>query len=122
MCSDGEGALNRDAAKDVLKSGGTGFWIRARGQRAAAIEAGKCVLRATMRAMEADLERRDIPLNSKRLPVETLFVCDAFTLYNAMPPGHVQLSATCLGEAEFSRRRQPLNNGPTSRWPARSAY
>eukprot|EP00959_Pyramimonas_sp_CCMP1952_P154882 3240484-Pyramimonas_sp.AAC.1 len=37
-CSDGEGALNDDTAKAVLKAKGTELRIRARGQRATTIE------------------------------------------------------------------------------------
>eukprot|EP00959_Pyramimonas_sp_CCMP1952_P119376 2495811-Pyramimonas_sp.AAC.1 len=39
LYSDGEGALNNDAAKAVLKAEGTELRMRARGQRATIIEA-----------------------------------------------------------------------------------
>ena len=44
LYSDGEGALNTDAAKDILSSRGAELRIRARGQRATTIEARSGVL------------------------------------------------------------------------------
>eukprot|EP00959_Pyramimonas_sp_CCMP1952_P435225 9113330-Pyramimonas_sp.AAC.1 len=53
--SDGEGALNNDAAKEVLKVKGAGLRMRARGQRATTMEARSGILRHLLHVMEAEL-------------------------------------------------------------------
>eukprot|EP00959_Pyramimonas_sp_CCMP1952_P207116 4332593-Pyramimonas_sp.AAC.1 len=55
LYSDGEGALHNDAAKAVLKAKGAELRIRARGQRAATIEARSGILRHLLHVMEAGL-------------------------------------------------------------------
>eukprot|EP00959_Pyramimonas_sp_CCMP1952_P150938 3158777-Pyramimonas_sp.AAC.1 len=52
--SDGEGALNNDTAKAVIKTKGTELRMRARGQRATMIEARNGILRHLLRVMEAE--------------------------------------------------------------------
>eukprot|EP00959_Pyramimonas_sp_CCMP1952_P233455 4879044-Pyramimonas_sp.AAC.1 len=77
LYSDGESALNNDAAKAVLKATGTELRKRARGQHAATIEARNGILRHLLRAMEAELNRLDIPLVFTRLLREALFAANA---------------------------------------------
>ena len=89
--SDGEGALNNDTARGILKHKGTELRIRARGQHATTIEARNGILRHTMHLMEEDLKRNDISLNIKRLLAESIFVCKAFTYYNGESPYHALL-------------------------------
>eukprot|EP00959_Pyramimonas_sp_CCMP1952_P006053 126693-Pyramimonas_sp.AAC.1 len=79
LYSDGEGALNNDTAKAVLKAKGTELWIRARGQRATTIEARNGILRHLLHAMEAELKRLDLLSVFTRLLHETLFAASAFT-------------------------------------------
>eukprot|EP00959_Pyramimonas_sp_CCMP1952_P164201 3432933-Pyramimonas_sp.AAC.1 len=55
LYSDGEGALNNDTSKVVLKEKGTKLRIRARGQRATAIEARNVTLRQLLHIIEAEL-------------------------------------------------------------------
>ena len=79
LYSDGEGALNNDAAKAILTYKGIELRVRARGQRATAIEARNGVLRHLLRVMEEELKRHDIPVVFTRLLHEALFVSNAFT-------------------------------------------
>eukprot|EP00959_Pyramimonas_sp_CCMP1952_P110220 2306014-Pyramimonas_sp.AAC.1 len=85
LYSDAEGALNKDAAKAVLKANGTEL-IRARGQHATTIEARNGVLRNLLHVMEAELNRLDIPLVSTRLLHDVLFAADAFTFDSEVSP------------------------------------
>eukprot|EP00959_Pyramimonas_sp_CCMP1952_P338865 7096510-Pyramimonas_sp.AAC.1 len=55
LCSDGEGALNNDTAKTVLKAKGAEPRIHARGQHATTIEARNGRLRHLLHVMEAEL-------------------------------------------------------------------
>eukprot|EP00959_Pyramimonas_sp_CCMP1952_P142034 2973217-Pyramimonas_sp.AAC.1 len=55
LYSDGEGALNNDTAKAVLKAKSIDFRIRARGQHAATTEARHGILRHLLHVMEAEL-------------------------------------------------------------------
>eukprot|EP00959_Pyramimonas_sp_CCMP1952_P202516 4235073-Pyramimonas_sp.AAC.1 len=55
LYSDGEGALNNDTAKAVLKAKGTELRIRARGQHATTIEARNGVLRHLLHVIVAEL-------------------------------------------------------------------
>eukprot|EP00959_Pyramimonas_sp_CCMP1952_P463874 9485658-Pyramimonas_sp.AAC.1 len=57
LYSDGEGALNNDAAKAVLKAEGAELRMRARGQRARTIGARSCILRHVLRVMETELKK-----------------------------------------------------------------
>eukprot|EP00959_Pyramimonas_sp_CCMP1952_P120283 2515257-Pyramimonas_sp.AAC.1 len=86
LYSDGEGALNNDTLKAVLKAKGTELDIRARGQHATTIEARNGILRHLLRVMEAELNRLDIPLVFTRLLHEALFAASAFTFYNEVSP------------------------------------
>eukprot|EP00959_Pyramimonas_sp_CCMP1952_P172961 3614348-Pyramimonas_sp.AAC.1 len=52
MYSDGEGALNNDTAKAVLKAKGAERRVHARGQHATTIEARDGIPRHTLHAME----------------------------------------------------------------------
>eukprot|EP00959_Pyramimonas_sp_CCMP1952_P419441 8785405-Pyramimonas_sp.AAC.1 len=76
LYADGEGALNNNTAKAVLKAKGTDFGIRARGQHAATIEARNGILRHLLHVVEAELDR---------LLHEALFAANAFTYYNKVP-------------------------------------
>eukprot|EP00959_Pyramimonas_sp_CCMP1952_P270555 5656161-Pyramimonas_sp.AAC.1 len=67
LYSDGEGALNNDTAKTVLKAKGTELRIRARGHHATTIEARNGILRRLLHVMEAQLNKLDIPLVFTRL-------------------------------------------------------
>ena len=73
------GAFNIDAAKAILKSKGAELRIRARGQRATAVEARSGILRHLLHVMEEELKRHDIPVVFTRLLHEALFVSNAFT-------------------------------------------
>eukprot|EP00959_Pyramimonas_sp_CCMP1952_P213833 4474319-Pyramimonas_sp.AAC.1 len=86
LYSDGEGALNNDTAKAVLKAKGTELRMRARGQRATTIEARSGRLRHLLHVMEVELNRLDIPLVFTRLLHEALFAANAFTFYNEVSP------------------------------------
>eukprot|EP00959_Pyramimonas_sp_CCMP1952_P316973 6634629-Pyramimonas_sp.AAC.1 len=80
--SDAEGALNNDTAKAVLKAKCIELRVRARGQRAATIEARNGISRNLLHVMEAELSRLDIPLVFTRLMHEALFTASALTFYN----------------------------------------
>eukprot|EP00959_Pyramimonas_sp_CCMP1952_P084865 1774614-Pyramimonas_sp.AAC.1 len=80
--SDGEGALNNDTAKAVFNAKCTELWMRARGQRATTIEARTDILRHLLHAIEAELNRLDMPLVFTRLLHEALFAASALTFYN----------------------------------------
>eukprot|EP00959_Pyramimonas_sp_CCMP1952_P387210 8114927-Pyramimonas_sp.AAC.1 len=54
LYSEGEGALNNDTAKAVLKANGSELRIRARGQRATTIESRNGILRPLLHVMEAE--------------------------------------------------------------------
>eukprot|EP00959_Pyramimonas_sp_CCMP1952_P296061 6192937-Pyramimonas_sp.AAC.1 len=86
LYSDGEGALNNDPAKAVLKAEGTELRIRARGQHASTIEARTGIPRHLLHAMEAELNRSDIPFVFARLLHEALFAARAITFYNEVSP------------------------------------
>eukprot|EP00959_Pyramimonas_sp_CCMP1952_P110104 2303619-Pyramimonas_sp.AAC.1 len=60
--------------------------MRARGQRATAIEATNGILRHPRHAMEAELNRLDIPLVFTRLLHEALIAASAFTFYEEVFP------------------------------------
>eukprot|EP00959_Pyramimonas_sp_CCMP1952_P017549 372401-Pyramimonas_sp.AAC.1 len=83
---DGEGALNNDTAKAVLKAKGAELRIRARGQHATTIEARNGILRHLLHVMEAELNRLDIPPVFTRLLHEALFAANAFTFYSEVSP------------------------------------
>eukprot|EP00959_Pyramimonas_sp_CCMP1952_P291520 6097724-Pyramimonas_sp.AAC.1 len=53
--SDGEGALNNDVAKAVLKAKGADVRIRTRGQRGTTIGTRRGLLRHLLHVMEAEL-------------------------------------------------------------------
>eukprot|EP00959_Pyramimonas_sp_CCMP1952_P418321 8763520-Pyramimonas_sp.AAC.1 len=74
--------LNNDTAKEVLKAKGTELRIRALRQHAATMEARNDILRHLLHAMEAELNRLDIPLVFARLLHEALFAANAFTFYD----------------------------------------
>eukprot|EP00959_Pyramimonas_sp_CCMP1952_P224619 4696949-Pyramimonas_sp.AAC.1 len=82
LYSDGEGALNKDTAKAILKVKGIEFRIRARGQHAAAVEARNDILRHLLHVMEAELNRLAIPPVFTRLLHKALFAASAFICYN----------------------------------------
>ena len=86
LYSDGEGALNNDKAKAIMKHKGTELRIRARGQHATTIEARNGILRHLLHVMEEDLKRHDIPLVFTRLLHEAMFASNAFTFYNGVSP------------------------------------
>eukprot|EP00959_Pyramimonas_sp_CCMP1952_P057713 1204573-Pyramimonas_sp.AAC.1 len=78
-----EGAPStNDTAIAVLKAKGTELRIRSRGQHAATIEARSVRLCHLLHAMEAVLNRLDIPLVFTRLLHEALFAASVFTFYN----------------------------------------
>eukprot|EP00959_Pyramimonas_sp_CCMP1952_P184503 3858182-Pyramimonas_sp.AAC.1 len=60
--------------------------MRARGQHATTIEARNGILRHLLHAMEAELNRLDIPLAFTRLLHEALFAANAVTFYNEVSP------------------------------------
>eukprot|EP00959_Pyramimonas_sp_CCMP1952_P154454 3231275-Pyramimonas_sp.AAC.1 len=80
--SDGDGALNNDTAKAVLKAEGAELRMRARGQHATTIEARNGMLRHFFHAMEAGINRLDIPLVFTRLLHEALFAANALTFHS----------------------------------------
>eukprot|EP00959_Pyramimonas_sp_CCMP1952_P190886 3992070-Pyramimonas_sp.AAC.1 len=93
LYSDGEGALNNDTVKAVLEAEGTDFRMRARRQHAATIEAGNGILRHLLRAMEAGLNRLDIPLVFTRLLHEALFAANEVSPWHCLD-GNQQCSLT----------------------------
>eukprot|EP00959_Pyramimonas_sp_CCMP1952_P053253 1113970-Pyramimonas_sp.AAC.1 len=86
LYSDGEGALINDTEKAVLMGKGTELRIRARGQRAATIEARNDRLRHLLHVMEAELNWLDMPLVFTRLLHEALFAAGVFTFYSEVSP------------------------------------
>eukprot|EP00959_Pyramimonas_sp_CCMP1952_P081396 1700694-Pyramimonas_sp.AAC.1 len=86
LYSDGEGALNNDTAKAVLKAKGTELRLRAREQHATTIESRNGILRHLPHVMEAELNRLDIPLVFIRLLHEALPAANAFTFYDEVSP------------------------------------
>ena len=86
LYSDGEGALNNETAKALLRHKGTELRIRARGQHATTIEARNGILRHLLHVMEEDLKRHDIPLVFTRLLHEAMFASNAFTFHNGVSP------------------------------------
>eukprot|EP00959_Pyramimonas_sp_CCMP1952_P015311 324250-Pyramimonas_sp.AAC.1 len=55
MHTDGEGALKNGAAEAILEAKGTASCIRARGQRAAVVEARSGILRKSSHVMDEEL-------------------------------------------------------------------
>eukprot|EP00959_Pyramimonas_sp_CCMP1952_P292218 6111506-Pyramimonas_sp.AAC.1 len=86
LYSDGEGALNNDAARAVLPAKGTELRARARGQRAATIEARNGILRHLLRAAEIEFKGLDVTLVFARLLHEASLAANAFTFYNEASP------------------------------------
>ena len=79
LYSDGESALNCDAAKAELKRLGTDLKIKAPGQHAAIVERRNAVLRHVLHMIEADLKRCGIKIPFDRILGEAIFVSNAFT-------------------------------------------
>eukprot|EP00959_Pyramimonas_sp_CCMP1952_P331564 6943064-Pyramimonas_sp.AAC.1 len=80
--SDGEGALNNDTAKEVLKAKGAELRIRARGQRATTLEGRSGVLRHLLHVVETELKSLDILFDFTRLLHEASFAANAFSFYS----------------------------------------
>ncbi len=62
LYSDGEGALNNDAAKAMMANKGTELRIRAPGKHATSIESRNGILRGVLHMIEEELNRHNIPI------------------------------------------------------------
>eukprot|EP00959_Pyramimonas_sp_CCMP1952_P139974 2929242-Pyramimonas_sp.AAC.1 len=117
LYSDGEGALNNDTAKAVLKEKGAELRIRARGQHATTIEVRNGTLRHLLHAMETELNRLDLPLVFTRLLHEALFAANAFTFHNEVSPYNARFGRqpAMLPDLPILDHEQPTETSDHSR-------
>lgn len=114
LYSDGEGALNNDAAKAVLKAKGTEMRTRARGQHATTINAR---FRHLLHAMETAVKRLYILLVFTRLLHEALFAANVFTFCNEVSPRSAMFGrqTTMLPDLSVLDHEQPTETADHSR-------
>ena len=84
--SDGEWVLNSEQSEAILANLKFELHIRVSGLRAAGAEAPNGILRVTMRHLEADVERRSMPVNIRRVLTESVFAFNALAFYSGALP------------------------------------
>ena len=83
---DGECGVNNAESIAEFKKLGTTVFIRAPQQHARIAEARQAMLRHVMHMIEEDLKRSGHEIPFRRLYGEALFVVNAFSFYDGVPP------------------------------------